>query len=86
MNTGDIMALNDEYYTRLANKQTYEPTYKKPFEKKYSKDEVVKLIRKAFLAARMKNKAIDKVSYSGITGQKRKYTFTDDNWIKENLK
>ncbi len=51
----------------------------------WNKEEVTKLIRKAFDAARLKDKSIDKVTYSGITGQKRKYTFTADNFINENL-
>jgi hypothetical protein len=56
----------------------------------YSREEVIKLLRKSFEAARMKNKAVDKVGYGNgygsITGQKRKYTHETESWINQNLK
>ncbi len=59
-------------------------------EKMYTKEEVQKIVRKAFDAARLKNKAIDKVGYGSghgsITGQKRKYTHICDKWFEQNVK
>jgi hypothetical protein len=50
-----------------------------------SVEDVKKLLRKAFNDARLKNKAVDKVGYNGITGQKRKYTHQPEIWIEEHL-
>jgi len=75
---------------QLMSKNSFIMGAKWQAEHSYSREEVEKLLRKAFVAARMKNKAIDKVGYGSgygsITGQKRKYTYETETWIKENLK
>jgi hypothetical protein len=53
----------------------------------YSEKDVIKLINKAFNDARLKNKSEMVATYSGLCGQKRKYTYPfASEWFNQNKK